>query len=374
MKKKIKVLEVSSGISTEGIGQFLLNVYENINKEDIEINFALATKYEQYYEERLVKQGAKIFRTYEIGDGLIGKVKHFTNLIKILNEQGPFDIMHTHMDFFNGVNLLAAFICRVPVRISHAHLAKDESQINNYKKLYIFLMRRLIKIFSTNSLGCSKKANKYINNIDINDNNNNIVINNGIDFKQFNIENKKKSLKDKTVRFVTIGRIEDQKNPIFIIKVIRELCKLRKDIELLWIGVGNLENEVKNKIIEYNLTNNIKMLGRRSDINLILQEVDFMLFPSKYEGLGIVLIESQLAGVPAFISNTIPKEADLGLCTVLNLEDSAEVWAKKIDRYIREKKYNNCLDKNIANKFNIKETSKELERIYFKLTNNKEIR
>lgn len=368
MKKKIKILEISSGISTEGIGQFLLNTYENINNDSIEISFALATKYEQFYEKRLINNGAKIFRTYEIGEGIIGKIKHFINLIKILKKYGPFDIIHTHMDFFNGINLLAAFICRVPIRISHAHLATDKSQLNKLKKAYNFFMRSLIKVFSTNNLGCSKEANKYINGININDNKN-IVINNGINFERFNNEYKQKSLEGGIIKFITIGRIDDAKNPYFIVDIMKELSELREDIELFWVGVGSLETQIKQKIIDYNLSNKIKMLGRRDDIDLILREVDFMLFPSKYEGLGIALIESQISGVPAFISNTIPKEADLGLCTILDLEDSAKEWARKIDLYIREKKYNNCLDKNKSSKFDIKETVKVLENIYIELAN-----
>lgn len=368
MKKKIKVLEVTSGISTEGIGQFLLNVYENINKEDIEINFALATKYEQYYEKRLIDQGAKIFRTYEIGDGFIAKIKHFNNLMKILRKYGPFDVIHTHMDFFNGINLLAGFICRVPVRISHAHLSTDKSQLSKFKKVYNFFMRSLIRIFATNKLGCSNEANKYINGVGVNDDKS-IVVNNGISFERFNNKYKKRFVQDETVKFITIGRIEEVKNPFFIVDIINEFYILRKDVELLWVGVGTLESEVKRRIAEYNLSDNVKMLGRRDDVDLILQEVDFMLFPSKYEGLGIALVEAQLAGIPAFISNTIPKEADLGLCTILELEDSAKEWARKIDLYIREKKYNNCLDNSKASKFNIKETVKDLEDIYIKLVN-----
>ena len=41
-------------------------------------------------KKRLLKQGAKIYRTYEIGDGLTGKLKHFINLIKIIKKGSSF--------------------------------------------------------------------------------------------------------------------------------------------------------------------------------------------------------------------------------------------------------------------------------------------
>ena len=86
--KKIRVLEVVSGLSTEGIGSLLLNVYENMDKEDVEISFALATKYEQLYEKRLINQEAKIYRTSENRERITDKVKHYINLIKIIKKEG----------------------------------------------------------------------------------------------------------------------------------------------------------------------------------------------------------------------------------------------------------------------------------------------
>lgn len=367
-EKRIRVLYVVSGVSHEGIGSYLLNVVKNIDKDKFEISFALATDYKQAHEDKLLELDCNIYRTAEIGNGVKGKILHFVNLIRLIKKDEPFDILHTHMDFFNGINLLAAYIGKVPVRISHGHLDLGNQNINMIKKLYNYLMKVIIKICCNYKLGCSLEANKYINGVKENDIKSSVV-NNGINFERFNNKHKRKYIQSSKVKFITIGRIEEPKNPIFIVEIMNELCMLRNEVELIWIGVGSLEDDVKKRIENYNLSANIKMLGRRDDVDLILQESDFMLFPSKYEGLGIALIEAQLAGVPAFISNTIPKEANLGLCTILNLEDSAKEWARKIDLYINQKNYSNSFDKNKANKFDIRETTKELENIYIKLVN-----
>ena len=71
-KGKVKVLQITSGISTEGIGTFVLNTYENMDKEKIDISFALATKWKQRHEQRILNQGAKVYRTAEIGEGILG--------------------------------------------------------------------------------------------------------------------------------------------------------------------------------------------------------------------------------------------------------------------------------------------------------------
>ena len=365
--KKIRVLEVVSGLSPEGIGTFVLNVFENIDKDKVEISFALATEYKQFYEERLLKQGAKIYRTYEIGDGLTGKLKHFINIIKIIKKEGPFDVVHSHMDFFNGINLFAAFIARVPLRISHAHIEMDRKYLSTSKKIYNSIMRFFIRIFSNKKVGCSQNANLYINGVF----ENSIVVNNGINLDKFRgIYGLKKhvdvNIDSNKINFITIGRIEEQKNPVFIVEIINELKKLNSNIHLYWVGVGTLENRIKEMIKEYNLDEYITLLGKRSDIPDLLSNMNFMLFPSKWEGLGIVLIEAQSAGVPCFISNTIPKEANLGLCTVLDLDRNAKEWSNKINMYIREKSYNNKVNEEVLNLYNIKNVVKKLEKIYSK--------
>lgn len=356
--KKIRVLEVVSGLSPEGIGTFVLNVFENIDKDKVEISFALATEYEQFYEDRLLKQGAKIYRTYEIGYGLIGKVRHFINLIKIIKKEGPFDVVHSHMDFFNGINLFAAFIARVPLRISHAHINVDKKYLSKLKLIYNSFMRCLIRIFSNKKVGCSIGANIYVNGC----NNEKNIINNGIDLDKFNVEKKKKNKNE--ISFITIGRIESAKNPIFIVEIMNELVKRNRNIKLKWIGVGSLQKEVSDLIGRLDLNNNIQLLGKRSDIPNLLAQSDFMIFPSKWEGLGIVLIEAQAAKVPCFISNAIPKEADIGLCTILDLKDSAEIWSENIIKSIENMSYKKQLNKNLLEQYNIKNVCRKIEIIY----------
>ena len=163
---------------------------------------------------------------------------------------------------------------------------------------------------------------------------------------------------------ITIGRIENQKNPLFIVEIVNELSSIREDIHLYWIGTGSMEAEVKSLVKKYSIEKYISFLGRRSDISSILKNVDYMIFPSKYEGLGIVLIEAQVSNVPCFISDVIPNEADLGLCTKLSLDEGAKNWAININNYINNQSYNYKLDNEKVKKFDINNVSRNMENIY----------
>lgn len=81
---------------------------------------------------------------------------------------------------------------------------------------------------------------------------------------------------------------------------------------------------MENKVEKLNLTDKVKFLGIRSDINRLLQAFDAFVFPSIYEGLPVTLIEAQGSGLPCIISDTITQDVDLGLnlveqCSLLHI-------------------------------------------------------
>lgn len=367
--RKIRVLEVVHGLAPGGIESFILNLYEDIDDENIEISFALATgNYKNFHEDRVIERGGKVYRTTDLYS-VKYIFKHFFRLIKLMKREGPFDVVHSHMDFFNGINILAAFIAGVPIRISHSHNTNSANiqneNISYIIKIYRFIMKILINTFSTRRLGCSKDANIYMygKNQDKCE-----VIYNGIDLEKFYGINKSdveviKTDKNK-INFITIGRMCEQKNSLFIVNIIKELINIREDIHLYWIGDGPKKNDIIDLIHEYNLDDNITLLGLRKDIPDILAIMDFMIFPSKWEGLGIVLVEAQASGVPCFISDKIPQEADLGLCTIISLSDNEKVWANKINTYINTSTFNNSLREEDLNRYSIHNVSNIVKQIY----------
>lgn len=359
--KKIKVLEICGGLSTEGIGVFLLNAFEHIDKDKFDIHFALATQYQQIYEDRIIKNGGKIYRTHEIGEGIKGKLKHLINLYKIIKKD-KYDVVHSHMDFFNGLNLLVAFLARAPLRISHAHIANN-SQISLIQKIYYGLMKVFIKLFSNKGLGCSVEANKFING-------KGKIVFNGIDIEKFQKKDYDFPIDTKINKdyknLITVGRIDDQKNPLYIVDIIYSLSKIREDFHFYWIGTGSLCNEVKKKIDELNINDKITLLGTRNDVEIFLSQMDAFILPSKYEGFGIVLAEAQVSGLKCFISERVPLNANLGMCEVINLNDGANVWAQKINSYfINDNKA--ILSIQELNKIDIRNTILSLENEYLNL-------
>lgn len=351
---RIKVLEICGGLSTEGIGMFLLNTFENIDQGKFEIHFALATKYQQVFENRIISKGGKIHRTYEIGEGLKGKLKHCINLYKLIKKD-KYEVVHSHMDFFNGLNLLVAFLAKAPLRISHAHVAEKETN-SITQKVYYFFMKLLINIFSNKKLGCSQNANMNINS-------GGKVIFNGINLTRFNKHNffpKDVFLDVNKKNIVTVGRIDDQKNPFFIVEIIKALSNIDDNFHFYWIGEGSLKKEIDKKIEEYNILKHITFLGIRNDVEKLLPKMNLFLMPSKYEGFPIVLVEAQASGLKCLISDNITNEINFGLCYKLSLKNNEVLWAKKIIEIANENKTTNV----DLHKIDIKSTILTLQNEY----------
>lgn len=93
-KNKVRVLEISHGLASGGIESFLINIFENIDREKIEISFALACEGKQFYEDKVISEGAKVYHTSDL-NGIKNIVRHFFRLIKVLKKEGPFDVKWT---------------------------------------------------------------------------------------------------------------------------------------------------------------------------------------------------------------------------------------------------------------------------------------
>ena len=104
-----------------------------------------------------------------------------------------------------------------------------------------------------------------------------------------------------------------------------------KSAVLLYMGTGNMVNDVKTYVADKNLQDVVHFLGVRSDIPTILMASDVFLLPSYYEGLPIVLIEAQCTGLPCFASDAISGEAKiLDNFQYISLQQGPDYWAEQI--------------------------------------------
>ena len=335
---KKKVLHIVGGMNIGGTETMLMNLYRNIYNE-VQFDFISYYKDEGYYDREIKELGGRIIRLD--APNKVGFIKSVNELIKVI-KQNNYCAIHTHTLFNCGISVLAGYLAKVPVRISHAHTTFDNSS-SFIKKVYVFIMRSLIKIFSTDYLACSNSAGKYLFGANIVKNKKYKVIPNCIEYKKFiNIEDKgsirkELGIKDDDIVIGHVGRFMEAKNHEFLIDILDKLIKENNHIKGILVGDGVLKKDIEKKVKALNLEDNIYFLGLRNDVNKIVNDMDLFIMPSIYEGLGLVLLEAQAASVPCLVSEAIQPEADLGigLLKKLKLSDDIGKWTEKANEMIK---------------------------------------
>ena len=204
-----------------------------------------------------------------------------------------------------------------------------------------------------------------------------VIIKNAIsteDYK-FNAETRRKKreelgLSEKVVIGHT-GSFAEGKNHSFLIDIFNEIYKTNENVHMIFMGKGSIEEDMKNKAKSLNLENNISFLGVRTDVNEILNAVDIFVFPSKFEGLGIVLIEAQASGLKCVMSDLVPQEAAVtDLVSVVSLDKSAEEWANCVLKEIETSGERGDMSKIISDQgYDISKEALKLQNEYLKMSN-----
>lgn len=160
------------------------------------------------------------------------------------------------------------------------------------------------------------------------------MIYNAIDTKRFafNAEarqtlRRELQLQDKHV-YGFAGRIMYQKNPLFLMEVFAEIQKRDENAAFLVCGEGDLMDETVQKAQELGI--DVRFAGSCPNVQNYYSAMDIFVLPSRFEGLGIVLIEAQCAGLPSVTSaNVVPQDAKTTqLLDYISLDSGAAAWAE----------------------------------------------
>lgn len=192
------------------------------------------------------------------------------------------------------------------------------------------------------------------------------VIHNAINLERFmSVQETKTSIRNslgiRENAFVLghVGRFSAQKNHRKIINIFNTILKEEKEAHLLLVGDGETKSEIGSLAQELNIYESITFLEKRNDIPRLMKAMDAFVFPSLFEGLGIVVIEAQAAGLKCVVSDKVPSEAFVSsnIITLSNNDDDS-VWAEQILRGHGLQRKNRLIDYDMKNEI------KKLENLY----------
>ena len=364
----IRIAEIVGKWLGGGVEAFIMNYYRHIDKSKIQFDFICDSDSTNIPYEEIESLGGKVILVppYE-------KVVSYHKELKKVLEDGNYKIVHSHINTMSVFSLFAAVRAGVPVRIAHSH--STTSKIEKKRNILKLILRPLVPLFATDFFACSEYAGRWAFGNKRFDEGKVIVINNAIDVGKFSYnESVRKSkrnelnIADGTIVVGHAGRFVSVKNHSFIIDVFNEFHKKNGNSKLLLVGQGPLLEEVRGKVVALGLQDDVDFLGQRDDLNELYQVFDVFLFPSLYEGLGMVLIEAQCAGNLCFTSTEVPRVTEVtNNIEFLNLAYDSVVWAEYIELALKSYKKEDHKENVRKNGFDISVEVNKLENHYLKI-------
>lgn len=328
----MRVLMVScEGLGNGGVQAVMMSIIRGLSDYNI-FDMLLFTDEERFYEKEFLSFSGAIYRIPNYSgnnkfrkrlDYYIRGIKIYNKLCSILRNNPHYDIIHCNNQFESALCVRAAYKYKIPVRIVHSHIINSSQ--NNIRKWLNHYYRHLIAKYATSSIGCSKEAcvslfgskSKWT------------VIKNSYNEDIF-FYDKYPNQFYKQIELTQIGSFSKNKNQLFSLEILKYILSCNCKCTLNLVGFGDYEKEIREKIENLELNKNVNIFNSNYNTSYLLSKSTGLLFPSIKEGFGIVLIEAQAMGVKCYVSNTVPKDANVGGCTYLDLSSGVRKWAEKI--------------------------------------------
>lgn len=358
-----------------GIERVITSYCTNLPKDKYQIDILPLEYCPSLFDQQVIEYGATIIK-YNMDTYATGYMKNNIKRISIINSitSKNYDIIHYNTAF--AMAYIHCFFIKLSNPnikiIMHSHGDSVNAPHIYAKKLFHYLIRSLFNGVVDYGLACSSNSGKWLFTKKFYNSSKYTTLMNALDLqdKAFDMEKRKKyraeyDIPNDTFVFGTIGRIEYQKNPFFLLDIIDNYRKIHMDFKFLWIGNGTDKEEIVRLATEKELNNNIIFIESTTDVSGMLSVMDLFILPSRYEGLGVVLIEAQANGLRCLVSTTTSLEADITGKICFIPIDNSNLWVQKIVEYNSINLERNYPTKAIKNSgFDTKEIIKKLISIY----------
>ncbi|KAB2903212.1 MAG: glycosyltransferase family 1 protein [Anaerolineae bacterium] len=333
----IRILEVLDRlIPGGGVQDWLMNVARRIDREHFHLDF-LATC-AMRYDAELQDLGCRVF----IGPSYYHLLAYSRFLARVLRENGPYDMVHVHSHYHSGHALRVAKGEGVPVRVVHCHVNNTWQlpSLSLLRRVFYGHMVKWTKRFATDGFAVSRSAARDLFGADWCADPRWRIFPAAFEedaFRRLTVDAAavRRELGIASDAFVIghVGQFTRVKNHGFLIRMMAIAAKRSSNVVLLLIGDGPLLPAIREEVNRLGLNGHIILTGYRGDVPaLMLGAMDAFVFPSLAEGLGLVLLEAQAAGLPILTTSEIPTEAIVvnALVKTLPLSQGEVAWAEAV--------------------------------------------
>jgi glycosyltransferase involved in cell wall biosynthesis len=376
----MKIIQIVENLDKGAVENWLVNVFleTRITRPSWKWTFFCILGQPGRLDKKVLDAGGEIiYAPITISDKW-----NFLSFLRRTLQNGRYDIIHAHHDYLSGFYMMASVGIKA-TKIIHVHNNDEAIPVGN-EKLRRFLLpvfRKMALLFADYIIGISVNTlNEFMQGFK-GKRPKQEVLYYGIEVSRFQEEPDAVSFRlqngvsahAKIILFA--GRMIHEKNPVFVVEILKHVSALRDDVFAFFLGKGPLEEAVWNKAQQLGVEERVKLLGWSDQIPMIMKSCDAFIFPrleSPKEGLGLVVVEAQCAGLPVFITNGIVPDAIVikEMAQVLDLEEP-QSWAEAIDRFLNNLPLTReeCLTRVKRSHFSLDRAAENLARHYEKAGN-----
>lgn len=361
-----RILFIVNTMNVGGAETFVMKLFRKIDREKVIFDFLINELNEDYYITEIKSLGGRIYVGCSKSKNLMESLRIVFKVVRDNDYKTVFRLAEHPLSF---LDLLSAKMGGAKKRIARSTNTKSSGRFSGAAAI---VARPWMDMVANVKLAPSTEAAEWIFGKKAVHSKEVIILKNAVDLdtykytlegrvairKEFHIENK----------FVVghIGRFNQQKNHIFLIRIFSEIVKQNENAVLFLVGKGELEKEIQIQINELGIQDHVIFLGVRSDVPDILSAMDVFIFPSLYEGMPNVVIEAQATGLPCVISDSITNEVKLSdLVKSCSLDDDIKIWS---DIALGFEQRERAAYKEVIQKsgYSIDDTVRDLEQIFTK--------
>lgn len=319
----IRILHMIGSLNIGGSQSMVINLHKVVDRSKVQFDYIVDHPDQLYYAETIKQLGGKIFElpTFK-GTNFIEIRKAWE---KFFREHPEYKILHSHVRSYASLYLPIARKAGLKT-IIHSHSTSNGKGLASFVKR---VMQYPLRYQADYFFACSKEAGVWLFGKKVVAGPNFHILQNAIDVDKYRFNQKirddyreKLGLENKKT-FIHVGRFHPAKNHTFLLTLFAEIHKKDNNTVLLLVGDGELRLAIEQQIVDLDIKSSVFLLGDRSDVPYLLQASDCFLFPSVWEGFGMVAVEAQAAGIPCICSMGVPKSVAVvpSMCHFISVDD-----------------------------------------------------
>ena len=327
----LRVLHSVSNMGRAGIETMLMNYYREIDRSRIQFDFLANKPVPGEYDEEIRRLGGRVFVSPGLNPLHFPRYRRY--MAELLRDNPDIRIVHAHNEAMGYYALQSARDAGIRIRIAHAHNTRI---IRDYKYPLKLVCKQLLPGAATDYWSCGRDAGIYYYGKK-RWNTSGFILHNAIDVERFGFRpevrehQRRQTGLEKCFVIGHVGRFNVQKNHSRLLDIFAAVAKAVPEARLVLIGTGELEQAMKEKAQHLGILDRTIMPGQMADVSAWYQAMDCFVLPSLFEGLPVVGIEAQAAGLPCVFSDRVTDEVLLSpeACRISLDTDDSE-WARQI--------------------------------------------